>query len=359
MKKYKSFAQRKLLIQQLPLDVPLGIHICPSTHCNFKCHYCKHSQDTISMASDARGGGHDTVGKTGWLKREFMDMDLYCEIIRQIAEFPNKVKILQFAWLGEPMLHPHIAEMVKIAKEANVAETVSIVTNGSVLTNKMSDDLIAAGLDRLRISLQGLNAEDYWKIAEYKVDWKQFVDNIKYFYDNKRDTQVYIKIMDVMLRDEKDEAYFQQTFADICDVLNIEHLVPLHNELDLSDIKEDFSEGYFGNKLDKNMICSYVFYFLVVTPDGTICPCPCSDQVYKEEVFHHMGMSNVREESIRDFWKGKRLHDFRMSMIHGEREQFPVCEQCSYPLYHTAVEDQLDRYQQRLEEIYSQFEKGE
>ena len=54
------------------------------------------------------------------------------------------------------MLHPDIASMVKYAKKANVADCVNIISNGSLLTKEMSNALIDAGVDNIRISLQGL-----------------------------------------------------------------------------------------------------------------------------------------------------------------------------------------------------------
>lgn len=289
-------------------------------------------------------------GVTGWLKRELMDMALYQKIVEQIKEFPHKVKVLQFAWLGEPLLHPNIAEMVKIAKKADIAETVSIVTNGSMLTKGLSDALIDAGLDRLRISLQGLNEQDYWDMSKYKIDYQEFIDNINYFYQNKKDTQLYIKIMDAMLKNKEDEEYFQKTFADKCDILNIEHLVPLVKELDLSDIKTDFQQGYFGNELRESKICSYSFFMLVVSPSGIVLPCANSDEVAVDGERYTMGMGDLKKETIKEFWDGKALQDFRVKMILGENNA--VCKQCSYLKYHTADEDYLDGNEEKLLGIY-------
>ena len=40
MKKLTPFTTRTKLIDSLPLETPLGVHISPSTFCNFKCAYC-------------------------------------------------------------------------------------------------------------------------------------------------------------------------------------------------------------------------------------------------------------------------------------------------------------------------------
>jgi len=57
------------------------------------------------------------------------------------------------------LINKDIPVMVKMAKDAEIAERVEIISNGSLLDKTMSDRLIEAGLDTLRISLQGLNSK--------------------------------------------------------------------------------------------------------------------------------------------------------------------------------------------------------
>ena len=45
------------------------------------------------------------------IKEQFMDIDFFQMIVEQIKKFPDKLKLLNFAWLGEPLLHPQIAEI--------------------------------------------------------------------------------------------------------------------------------------------------------------------------------------------------------------------------------------------------------
>ena len=192
MKKFTSFTNRELLINALPLDTPFGIHICPTTYCNFKCVYCKHS-----FAQNEKG-----------FKESFMDINFFNMLVEQIKQFPHKCKLLNFAWLGEPLLHPQIAEMVRVAKKADVAERVEIVTNASMLRPDLSDALIEAGIDRIRISLQGLTEKDYLDVSGVKINFQHFVENIRYFYTKSKCVgggKIYIKIMDVMLKNNQDE----------------------------------------------------------------------------------------------------------------------------------------------------------
>ena len=167
MKELTPITTRTKLIEKLPLDTPFGIHICPSTYCNFKCVYCKH------------GSKQEDLG----FEKKLMQMECYEKIINQIKDFPAKLKLLNFAWLGEPLLNPHIAQMVELAKKADIAERVEIVSNASMLTKELARNLVNAGLDRIRISIQALDESGYEMMSNYNIDYARFVDNIKYMHE--------------------------------------------------------------------------------------------------------------------------------------------------------------------------------
>jgi len=65
-------------------------------------------------------------------------------------------------------LHKDIAKMVEYAVKMNVAEAVDIVTNGLLLEPDLSDKLIAAGLSKLRVSIQGVTSGKYEEISGKK-----------------------------------------------------------------------------------------------------------------------------------------------------------------------------------------------
>lgn len=334
MKEYASHTSRQQLYRCLPLDTPFGIHICPTTYCNFKCVYCKHG----SIESDKN------------FIKSFMDIDFFKMVIEQIKEFPHKLKLLNFAWLGEPLLHPQIAEMVAIAKKADIAERVEIVSNASLLTPDLSDALVNAGLDRIRISLQGLTEEDYYSVSKYKIDFSQLVDNIAYLYKKSREhgekkTTIYIKIMDAMLKKEEDEMIFQKTFSNICDSFNIETLVPLVEENNISDLKKDYDIGYWKNAVRDVIVCPQPFYLLVITPEGIVLPC-C-------EIGTHVNIGKIsKNNTVVDIWNGSEMKNIRNIMLKGKRFEHPDCRRCNVVTYQTSEEDNLDAFMEELNEKY-------
>ena len=53
--------------------------------------------------------------------------------------------------------------------------------------------------------------------------------------------------MDAMIKGQDEEERFQKLFSGICDSLNIEMLVPLVEENNISSLKKDFNKGYWKN----------------------------------------------------------------------------------------------------------------
>ena len=113
-------------------------------------------------------------------------MEVFSTLVEQMKRFSQKLKLVNFAYLGEPLLNNNISKMVKMVKEADVAERVEIVTNASALTEDLSKELVESGLDRLRISIQGIDQKQYLDISQYKIDYKRFIYEIEYIYKLSR-----------------------------------------------------------------------------------------------------------------------------------------------------------------------------
>ena len=163
---------RVKLSEQLPLETPFSVHIFPTYKCNFKCNYCVHAIPNHEL--NEKG-----------FRKEVMPFETYTKAIDGIQSYPSKLKALIFAGHGEPLLHPNICEMIQYAKNSNIAERIEITTNASMLSPEMSDSLIKAGVDRLKISIQGTSEEKYNDIAKHNIDYNKFLSNLQYFNEHK------------------------------------------------------------------------------------------------------------------------------------------------------------------------------
>lgn len=322
--------QREKLADKLPLETPFLVQIFPVYGCNFKCEFCIFSKPKNE---------HKFMSNC-----VMMDIEVYKKTIEDFKKFPQKIKMLRFAGTGEPLLHKNIAQMIKIAKEANIAERIDIVTNGALLTTKLSDDLIEAGLDTLRISLNGLNDEDFFNRCEAKVDFNEYVKQVKYFFENKKETTLYIKIIDYMVEDEVIKTKFYETFEPICDTINVEHLTETVDIVDIDKVKTEnsFKNAQGTDQLLDIKICSQPFYIMQVNPDGNIVPC-CSME-------YPIILGNAKNESASQIWRSDKFNKFRKNLLELKANQ--VCAKCKLYKYGVYKEDVLDDDREKLKECY-------
>lgn len=317
---------RNNLIDILPLDTPLVIQVFPIYACNFKCFYC----GVFNKPKEDRFFISDKVS---------MEVDLFKSFVDGCS-FKHKIKVLRFVGVGEPLLHPDLSDMVKYAKDSEKFSTIEIITNGSLLNKKVSDNLTEAGLDRLVVSLQGVTSEAYKKVSNVYIDFLSIVDNIKYFYNlNKSDT--YVKVADIALRSEEEREKFYNIFDSICDSLAIEHIVPIHGVTDINE--KDITQ--FCDEVKDIKICPLPFYFMEFRPDGNVVPC------YSFEAPVNTG--NLYNSSITDIWYGRKLKEFRLNMINNSRHNISICKSCGMSVYRYHKEDFLDAYKTKLLEVYN------
>lgn len=328
--------KRTMLKNILPLEIPMLIQIFPVYGCNFRCGYCIHGLDKKQ---------HGFISD-----KTFMDMSLFKKIIDDLKAAGKKIKMLRFAAIGEPLLHKDIAKMVAYAKQADIAQSIDIVTNGSLLTRELSDELIEAGLSRLRISLEGLSEEDYMAHSQARIDFARFVDNIRYFYDHCKETKVYIKIIDYMVQKKEEQQRFYEIFRPLCHTIAIEHLTPTIKEIDYQKISGNgrTDRPQNGEKLLQSSICPQPFYMMQINPDGNVVPC-CSMK-------YPVLLGNLLEKSVQEVWLGEKYNNFRINMLSGVDKASKVCGECTLYRYDMHEEDRLDDDAEKLKIKYADWE---
>lgn len=324
--------KRTRLAEVLPLDTPLVVQIFPVYACNFKCGYCIFSVDKADR--------HFISDKL------VMDFELYKRCIDDMTRFPTKVKVLRFVGIGEPLLHKNIVDMVEYAVSKGVANTVEILTNASLLTPKMTDSLIVAGLSRLVVSLQGTSKGKYREVCDVSIDFDNFIENLRYFYNNKGKAQMYIKVVDCALDGKEDEQKFYDLFGDICDTIAIEYAVPIHSGVAYENIlkEKDKAITQFGLPVSEVHICPQPFFHMQINPDGKVVPC------YSFEYPGIMGDCNT--QSVNEIWNGQEFQQFRRKMLGGTKNVGDICANCNIIKYRLFPEDVLNNDAERLKKFY-------
>lgn len=116
----------------------------PASACNLRCPYC------------LTGAGE--VGRP----RALMTLALYERLLEQLGD--RLFELEAFHW-GEPLLNPHLATMIATASARGIATTIN--TNLSLyLERDRAEQLVAAGLTELTVSIDGARQETY---EQYRV----------------------------------------------------------------------------------------------------------------------------------------------------------------------------------------------
>lgn len=296
-KKYLTTPIRKdrvPLQDLLPLDRPLRLLIDPSDKCNFRCKFCFQSKGNF-------------VGTK--MSRETFD-----KLVGDIREFSGPINIIHMYGLGEPLVNENLPYFIKVIKDNNLAKEVAITTNGSLLTKELSEKLIASGLDRLSISLNGVSSDDFRRIVGVKVDFDKMYENIKYFYSIRKQCHLHIKINDEDYTEEQ-KSKFVELFKDYSDSINIDHIVNVWPGLEITDDTDkrmyEFEIDTSNNKIKRRPVCPLMFYEMLVHSDGSVSPC-CVDYEFKEE-----NLGNIMETSLFEIWNGNKLNKLRCENLLG------------------------------------------
>src|SRR3989337_2188137 len=138
LKKIKLI-RRFALQRKISFVFPIRFNIEPTNYCNLHCSMCPRE-----------------------LNRPFgyMDISLFHKVIDESILYGKRL-IITINKDGEPLLHPELPRMIKYAKDKKAAYKINFYTNGILLTEEKSLDLIKSGLDTIHISIDALTKETY------------------------------------------------------------------------------------------------------------------------------------------------------------------------------------------------------
>jgi MoaA/NifB/PqqE/SkfB family radical SAM enzyme len=313
---------RQKLSEIVPISTPFTLFVTPSQLCNFRCAYC-----TQSLSGERK----EEID----FRSQLLDYGLFLNIAGQASEFPGKFKRVLLTGLGEPLMNPRIPEMVAALRNLGVADHYEVFTNASLLTPRLSDELLHSGLTCLRISIQGVTKRKYEEITGRDVDVEGLIENIAYFFHHRKACRVYLKIMDACLEGGDEERFFS-LFGGICDDIFIEHLVKAQPSMGDYDGRADNVRTFYGEPSETREVCPYMFYTLQTDAVGNVFPCPPLGLPLK------FSLGNVLDTPLFDIWRGERLRRLRLAHLTGRREEIEPCRRCSCYRSFTPQEDNLD-----------------
>jgi radical SAM protein with 4Fe4S-binding SPASM domain len=271
-----------------------------------------------------------------------MSIETFEIAAQQLLKFPEAPRVISLSGMGEPLCNKNIPLMSKKLKALGLASKIELHTNASLLTRESAEAIAACGIDKIVISIQGIDAQAYEKVCAFNIDFDKFYDNLKILYNNKMEKmEVNIKIIDEALRNAEEEQKFYTMFSPIADKTFVENTMALWQEQIVYDDTANAKSNKFGKDFGEIVCCPIAFLNLTVSPSGDIYPCCVIDPPFC--------LGNVRDTNLMEAWNSLRRRKFLRSILINGRKCHRRCETCYFPKGYVKTEmDIIDAYRQNI-----------
>jgi radical SAM protein with 4Fe4S-binding SPASM domain len=302
-----SFLKKKRLQSKVPLRFPFLLNIELTNICTERCIWCP--QDEITRP------------------KGFIDVGLFKKIIDECARY-ERLRRLYVHWMGEPLLHPKIVEMLEYAKKKNIAEMIVIATNGTHLSEKIMKELIRLEIDELYLSIDA-GTEDTYKRLKGTKSFNKIESNIRNAMELKKKLHaklpyLRLKYLD-MDQNNHEIGLFKRKWETIVDTIFFEDDFNIwngaSNRVNESVVHTDAYKRNYGN-LDERYPCDRLWYMLAIHWDGKVSPCVC-DWDGKTIV------GDLASSSLREIWYSEKMREFRGNHLNNEFDRIEMCKVCT------------------------------
>jgi len=147
------------------------IQVRPVSTCPLSCVFCS-----------TNAGPKSRVRQTEYV----VPLEYLVEGFRRLVSFKGGHDVeAHIDTVGDPLTYPDLVELVAQLHQTGGVRTVSLQTHGSILTEKLLNELSEAGLTRINLSIDALDPETAKKLADTEwYDAKRVAALAKYTVEN-------------------------------------------------------------------------------------------------------------------------------------------------------------------------------
>ena len=283
---------------------------------------------------------------------------------KSLKNYFKKVNHISLSGLAEPLINKNIAEFIKIIKEESKQCSVSIFSNGTLLTDELSASLVESKLDTFEFSLDGVIPEVVDKIRK-NGEFSKTIENLRTFNSIKQrknsKTPVFIATNCLQKKNYQQLPDVVKLASELgVAILNVNGLEPYKEDLidnimwlpgylprDLPEVLEESIKVAneknvligFTSLVPKAPVCRNVITPLIMANgDVTCCAVLAYDRDYffiidkENQIVKKHGIckkkifGNVFNTSLEDIWFSKEYKEFRERVL---KKQFPSeCSSC-------------------------------
>lgn len=270
--------------------LPRQLAIETSAFCNAKCIMCP-----AEAMSRAKG---------------FMSLDLHREVVDKVGEWNAPITIISHAGLGEPLLDKTLCQKIRYEKKVIKDVQVAVYTNGSLLSEKMSQMLIAEGLDQLSISLNAFRKKTYESVV--KLNYDRTILNIHKFLELNRTAgspvKVHVSLIPTELHSHEEIKDFRRYWCKVADRVIVPPFIGWGGHFEQDENKKQWP-------------CRYLWEVFQVDWDGTVKMC-CEDFDSRYPLGH------IGEKTPMELFNSPRMKKQRLSQVKGNFNWPEICRNC-------------------------------
>ena len=268
----------------MKVNFPKYIQIETTTLCNGNCKFCLQSQ----------------VNR----QPKFMEESVFEKII---YESRGKSIVYRPFLQNEPFCERRIVDFIKFIKEDKTA-SVELNTNGALLNEELSENVIKAGLDLIKFSVDGFSEESYKKSGRgfnYGKVKKNVLEFIKLRNKINPGLKIYVRMIDLDENKHEQEDYLKFWGK----YVNFAQIVPL------------YSWPWTGQTDCYPKPCPKIREEMFFCTNGNAVLC-CWDYAERGVIGY------VKEQTLEEIWQGEKNRKYRELLDEGRRSEILLCSRC-------------------------------
>lgn len=280
------------------LAFPSMVQVEITNACNAKCTMCPHQKMSRKI--------------------ENIEIGLFEKIVKECAN--NSQYVLTFLpnHFGEPLLNPHLPEYIKYVKKNLPKVETAIFTNGSLLNEGKSIELINAGLDMINVSFDGFSKDTYEKIR-IGLKFNEVNENILNFINLKKQMKrkkPFINLAFIAMSENVSEVSdFIKKWESLADAVSIGTFCNWGGEV--------IGEAVTSRQNTGRNPCTRLWSHMLIFVNGNVPLC-CQD--YNGNYI----LGNIYKQTLKEIWQGEIIKEYRRLHSEGKFYELPICRNCNF-----------------------------
>ncbi len=259
-----------------------------------------------------------------------MSLDTFYLLVNQLVSCNLNIKTFVLYHGGEPFLNKHIFSFINTIKRYWPDSFVKTVTNGSLLSHSLIQQIVSSSLDQIEISIDSISLEASQFIRRGS-DSSTLISNIRLLHNALKSSSSNLELRLSSTQFFSPSVHATDPYSSTPHASWLESL--FDNELsvvttwamqwpriDLPDIYtvNTYQDPSIHN--DYSSFCDHVVNTITVRADGSVVPC-CYD------LLSDLNMGNIHNNSISSIWTSSAYQDLRDSI--SDSSPCLTCSNCN------------------------------